>query len=340
MSKTANNHVLIPTDMPQRGQLESLLRDNGLEPMPYQNQADAERALAAESPVALLLSGKEHTPTQALIVKHVRSSCPDVFILDVGRETHERARTVGDDIDALTDAILSYTSTPEEIALAIRMGETLRDVRNEADELRNRLGKLESRHTEQIHRIDRLQNACIELEEQAANARELSLRDELTKLFNRRHFLQVAEQELERARRDDGQFAIAFIDLDHFKKVNDTFGHPVGDQVLRCLADTLSESVRRMDTVARFGGEEFVILLPRTGQTVFDAGRFTERLRAIVAGRPLGKKRCGEDLYITMSAGVAEYPKDGDSIDALIDTADTRLYRAKTNGRNRVFAKD
>jgi diguanylate cyclase (GGDEF)-like protein len=336
--KPAPNRVLIPRDLPQRARLERLLRDGGLEPKVYHDRAEAEQACADASPGVLLLAGETYQPVQAQLIKHVRSTCPGVFI--VGMTPPPRTAASEDDAAARTDTLLSPGSSPEEIAVAVRLGDAVRRSRAETEKLRAELDSLQSENIEQIYRFDRLREAFAELERRADSVQRQALTDELTGLYNRRHFIHAAEQELERARREDSAFAITFIDVDHFKQINDTFGHLKGDEVLRELATTLRHNVRRMDTVARYGGEEFVILLPGAGQQAFDAGSFTDRLRATIAGTSFAEDAAGGNLHITMSAGVAHYPRDGDSVETLIARADTRLYRAKADGRNRVFADD
>lgn len=163
---------------------------------------------------------------------------------------------------------------------------------------------------------------------------ELSLKDPLTGLANRRYFQNVLEREIEMVARSGEPALLLMLDIDHFKNVNDTHGHPVGDQVLQAVARALSDCVRPMDTVARFGGEEFVIILPNCqghyGQQV------AERLRETVSSSSV-KLGTGEQLKVTISIGGAYAPRWVRSTPELwLDRADIELYRAKTEGRNRV----
>lgn len=162
--------------------------------------------------------------------------------------------------------------------------------------------------------------------------REMATTDSLTGLANRRHFMQSAEHELHRANRYQRPMSMLMVDADHFKKVNDTYGHDVGDIVLTALARNLRQSARKQDIVARLGGEEFALLLPETPHD--KAMEMAERLRARIADNQINTGT--EILSITVSIGVATYMNDGDSISRLIKRADDGLYEAKQSGRNKV----
>ncbi|GIV64460.1 MAG: hypothetical protein KatS3mg045_1799 [Bellilinea sp.] len=162
---------------------------------------------------------------------------------------------------------------------------------------------------------------------------ELAITDSLTGVFNRRHFYYVAQTELERSHRYDRNMAIILLDIDHFKWINDTFGHLVGDQMLQTLAQRCRNNLRVFDTIGRFGGEEFIILLPET--CIKEAVVIAERLRHAVESIsiPTSKGKAS----ITISLGVACFePGKPVSLDQLVDAADKALYQAKENGRNRV----
>jgi diguanylate cyclase (GGDEF)-like protein len=160
-----------------------------------------------------------------------------------------------------------------------------------------------------------------------------SIRDPLTGVANHGHFQETLYRELSRHERRREQLALLLVDLDDFKKVNDRFGHPVGDAVLKGVVARLLASVREMDTVARYGGEEFGVILPET-----DAGngrRVAERLRASVAAAPVEAGLAGP-LDVTISIGLAVYPEDASSKAGLVECADRALYAAKRTGKNRV----
>jgi len=163
---------------------------------------------------------------------------------------------------------------------------------------------------------------------------ELSLKDPLTGLSNRRHFLSVLDQEIDRVGRAGDMALLLMLDIDHFKRVNDRHGHAVGDEVIRAVAQTLNSCVRPMDTVARYGGEEFAIILPSC-QMVFGA-QVAERIRERIASTAIPVEG-GETLHVTVSLGGAYAPQWlRFTAAAWIERADAQLYRAKAEGRNRV----
>ena len=162
---------------------------------------------------------------------------------------------------------------------------------------------------------------------------EMATRDPLTGLFNRREMSRVLEEELDRARRYQRPMAVLWVDFDHFKDVNDTFGHAAGDSVLRSISRLLLGSVRSVDAIGRFGGEEFVIVLPE--MDLEEAQDTAERLRRKVAEKPqpLGN---GQEVPLTISVGVAVYPDHGQTAPTLCAAADKAMYLAKQRGRNCV----
>jgi diguanylate cyclase (GGDEF)-like protein len=162
----------------------------------------------------------------------------------------------------------------------------------------------------------------------------LAIKDELTGLFIRRFFAQRVAEEIKRADRYHGEFTVIMVDIDHFKKINDTYGHLVGDKALVALARSVESSLRSSDLVSRYGGEEFAILLPET--TAEGALPLAERIRQKVES--LIVPEMGRNM--TISLGIAVYPKHGSDLTGLIKSADMALYQAKHEGRNRVILWD
>ena len=156
---------------------------------------------------------------------------------------------------------------------------------------------------------------------------QMAVTDGLTELANRRSFDRSLERELTRANRTDGRLSVVLLDIDHFKQLNDTHGHVVGDAVLRQVAAALRECGREYDTVARYGGEEFAAVLPGCSSAL--ALQVAERLRRAV-------EESGSDVRVTASAGVATYPYDGVDAASLLEAADQALYASKRSGRNTV----
>jgi len=190
------------------------------------------------------------------------------------------------------------------------------------------------RRAEQLQRevSARLQAQLAEIQKLHDSIQEQAVRDPLTNLYNRRYLDENFERELTRAKRDGYPLSLAVIDIDHFKRVNDTYGHPAGDQVLRALAQLLLRHTRASDIACRHGGEEFLLLMPNIGAE--NARARAEALRQdfqnIVV--PHGELQ----IHATFSAGIAAFPEHGHSVEQLGNAADSALYASKHGGRNRV----
>jgi diguanylate cyclase (GGDEF)-like protein len=162
---------------------------------------------------------------------------------------------------------------------------------------------------------------------------ELSITDGLTGLYILRYFKQRLKEELYRAERTHGQLSLMILDIDHFKRFNDTYGHPAGDTMLATIAERVLANARKVDLTARYGGDEFFILLPDTSPD--EALLLAERLHHAVADEPVALSD-GKILRLTVSIGIATYPTHAASIDELIKRADEALYWIKSHGRNRI----
>ena len=179
-------------------------------------------------------------------------------------------------------------------------------------------------------RIVRLQKELLETNKRLEL---LSITDGLTKLNNHRYFQDELSRAFEESQRYGRPLSLAMIDLDFFKKVNDTYGHAVGDDVLKCAASLFKESARSTDLVARYGGEEFAVMMPET--ELADAAVFAEKIRSLVAGIPFDTQ--AGPIPVSVSIGVASVPHSRiPTAKELIIAADKALYRAKKNGRNQV----
>jgi diguanylate cyclase (GGDEF)-like protein len=167
-----------------------------------------------------------------------------------------------------------------------------------------------------------------------ASVQRQAVTDPLTGLFNQRYFRDYLERQLALARRRGEKICLLMIDIDKFKPVNDTYGHDVGDAVLRAFARVLLREVRTSDVVARYGGEEFVVVLPNTDHV---GGLTTaEKIRQATMGSAIGATP-GGDFHMTVSVGLAVFPDNGRAAEELFRSADNAMYRAKQAGRNRVF---
>ncbi|MDY6942163.1 MAG: diguanylate cyclase [Pseudomonadota bacterium] len=172
-----------------------------------------------------------------------------------------------------------------------------------------------------------------ELQRALRKIQELAIRDDLTQLYNRRHLMEVLEHQRKIADRGGYRFCICILDLDHFKSINDRLGHLAGDRVLTKVAETLAQHIRGGDFIARFGGEEFVIILSDTN--LEGAVESAERMRIHV--HSLNHEQIDKDTRTTVSIGVTDFGP-GESIDHVLDRADRALYQAKQDGRNRTVA--
>ena len=164
-------------------------------------------------------------------------------------------------------------------------------------------------------------------------ATSIAITDELTNIPNRRGFNQFVKKQIEAANAEAMSFAMILVDIDHFKHVNDHYGHLVGDSILRYLAKALTNEIKGKDFVARIGGEEFVIILPATFYS--DALKVSEHIRDKIAQNPLQVRGKDKRLKLTVSIGVAIYQL-GEPLEDLFDRADKSLYLAKNSGRNKV----
>jgi len=161
-----------------------------------------------------------------------------------------------------------------------------------------------------------------------------AITDALTGIYNRRFFVETLEKQVSLAKRHKEPLSLLIADLDHFKNLNDTYGHTAGDHALQQVSIILKDSIRESDTLCRYGGEEFAIIMPKTGIT--DALEKADKIRQYVESTNFDTIAPGKSLKITISIGVASSPDDGAGYDTLVDAADSALYKAKRNGRNRV----
>ena len=169
--------------------------------------------------------------------------------------------------------------------------------------------------------------------ERYEKAKERAFVDDVTDVYNARYLLEAMDRELRRAERYAAELSVLFLDLDRFKLVNDRHGHLVGSHALRQLSRVLNECVRQVDTLARYGGDEFTIVLPDTGEA--GAAQVADRIRRVVE-ETLFEAGRGEVMHVTCCVGHATFPQHGRDRGTLLDAADKAMYRAKSLGRNRV----
>lgn len=242
----------------------------------------------------------------------------------------------------MVNRFLSSVGTPEEIQIP---GDPPRTLEMTVFELYNKFHVLNGRvivaHdiTEHIWLENDLQYAnnvlktqLAEIEELRAKLQEQAIRDPLTDVYNRRYMAEYLDQEIARALRDHYPVTVVIMDMDHFKRFNDNHGHRCGDLVLRAFAQFLVDHTRRSDVVCRYGGEEFVILMPNA--TMQDSYERVEVWRQDFSETAINYDSM--KFSATFSAGLATFPDHGSTGDAILQAADQALYRSKNNGRNRV----
>jgi two-component system, cell cycle response regulator len=266
-------------------------------------------------------------------LRRVRENPPDLILLDVmlpDIDGYEISRRIKGDptLPFIPIILVTARDTTQDKVMGLDAG---------ADDYLTKpinFPELEARVRSML-RIKRLQD---ELEEKNRELERLSISDGLTGLFNHRHIHGLLNEEFDRAQRTNDKLTVAMLDLDRFKAVNDTYGHQAGDRVLEQLADILRATAREIDRLGRYGGEEFMALLPETD--IEDGAVFVERVRREVA-RHAFSIGDGQTIRMTLSAGVAAYPHEKvRTPEALVAQADAALYAAKTTGRNRIVRFD
>ncbi len=241
-------------------------------------------------------------------------------------------RLVADRLSTLTKAARAVG----EGKLRVRADDTGNDEIAELGQSFNDMARSIERYTEDLEQI--IAERTEELEELNEQLEQLAIRDQLTTLYNRRHFDECARRFLEVARRNERPLSVVLADVDKFKSVNDRFGHPTGDKVLQQVSRVLKENARKADFVARFGGEEFIIVMPEAGLGL--AAQGAERMRRELEAKVHSHvpELAGEPL--TASFGVATFEKADDRLEDLVAAADEAMYRSKETGRNRVTVAD
>ena len=264
----------------------------------------------------------------------VRAEPPQLLLLDVmmpGMDGYEVARRIKEDeaLPFIPIILVTALNQSEDVVEGLESG---------ADDYISKpynFRELEARVRAML-RIKRLQDELDEknreLELANQRLRKLSITDGLTELFNHRHVHELLQEEYERSRRTGEPLGVAMLDLDRFKHVNDTYGHPTGDVILYETARIIRDTAREIDMVGRYGGEEFIAILPNTDEDA--AARFAERVRERVEQHVF--RDGATEVRMTTSCGVSSYPAAGASPEDVLKAADQALYQAKRGGRNRV----
>lgn len=267
--------------------------------------------------------GLEHI--QSAFDKHYEGIITEVHGLqNVAQNLSASAGSFGEEVRTISDQAKGADSSVEVARLVGRLVEA-------SAKAAARNAELEAELEAASNKISTLHDSIKEIEQDAHT-------DFLTKLFNRRRFDKLINEAHLTAQRDGTPLSLIMCDVDHFKRFNDTYGHPVGDQVLKFFGGVLKSNTKGQDLCARYGGEEFAILLPNTSAK--NAEAVAEQIRAVIARRKLISRTTNEDLgTVTMSFGVTEL-RTGLSVEALFEAADSALYEAKRTGRNKVVTHE
>ncbi|NTV61440.1 MAG: GGDEF domain-containing protein [Chlorobiaceae bacterium] len=208
-------------------------------------------------------------------------------------------------------------------------------IHDTAEEIKKELAEA-SRSSDITQITESIMDFFAEIEAKNKKLDEINIRDEKTNLFNYRHFKEHLITEIERAKLTGSKVSLAMIDIDHFKLYNDKNGHIAGDLVLKHMADLIASQCRTSDIPARFGGEEFALLFPKTDSET--ASEIAERLRRVIGAEPFENEEDQPAGQLTVSAGIATFPYDASEWHSLVNNADRALYAAKSSGRNTVVA--
>ena len=259
-------------------------------------------------------------------IDRARSARPDLILLDLmmpGMNGLQTCFALQEDPQTREIPIIFITANPDREHLLAAFAAGAVDYVTKPFEVRELLARVKT-HLELKHAKDELKRALAQVERLAAT-------DALTGLFNRRYLCAAGDQEFHRARHENAPFCVLLLDLDRFKQINDTYGHAVGDEVLRSTARCLLQSLRPSDIAGRFGGEEFLAILPATlVRQALPLAHYLRHAITIAAEVAIGI------TGVTASFGVAAYRCGDDSFEALVKRADRALYRAKDRGRNCV----
>ena len=260
-----------------------------------------------------------------------------LVIQDAGmRLQHEVSRLMKWLDDASEDADDFGSSIKSNIG-ELGEPEGIRDLRKIMESLLSESRKAHQSNEKLKAKLEESSSEINNLRENLASVQKEALTDALTGIANRKQFDMMLRNEAMHAMEDGSQLSLALVDIDYFKKFNDTYGHQVGDKVLKLVAQMLSRNIKGRDLAARYGGEEFALLLPKT--ELEDGAALCEQIRSSVESKVLRNKQSGEDYgKITISIGVSEF-EPGESLNQLIARADECLYRAKDLGRNQVVVK-
>lgn len=311
----------------------------GLKPVPhlyelwfryYQGDPEVVRAIDR-------FSGQiDEMACHALYKKHLSESARDDSVRRLSDQIQEAVTGMVSMLTSAKSATSDYGRNMAGMTDRVRAADSLDDLGRIVSDIVGDTRRMLEKNQELELRLDSSSRQVSELRQTLDTVKKEAVTDSLTGLSNRKAFDKQIHDAVERARADGSALSLLMLDIDHFKTFNDTFGHQTGDQVLKLVARTLTSGVKGRDTAARFGGEEFAVILPDTPMDA--AMKVADTLRRAVQGKEVVHLSTQKNLgQITLSVGVAGYTR-GESINGFIGRADAALYEAKRTGRNRVVA--
>jgi diguanylate cyclase len=245
-------------------------------------------------------------------------------------EALARIGEVGQDNVRFAEELTAITGDLAQVNGGEEVAAVVRSILSATEKVIQRNKRLETELTASTREIGTLR-------QNLEDTRRAALTDPLTQLANRKHFERRLDFDAKAARGSGEPLSLLLLDIDHFKRFNDTYGHPIGDEVLKVVARTLKEGLKGRDTAARYGGEEFAVILPQTD--MHQAAKLGDQIRQALATKSLKNRRTGQNFgTVTMSIGVACYRAE-EPLPDLIERADKALYAAKHQGRNRVLTE-
>jgi diguanylate cyclase len=268
---------------------------------------------------------------------HFFTSAQGAAIDQLGGKLQDEVKRLALVLESAGQDTADYGRTLSKVATEISDGDVTLNFKTIVDGVAAATRAMETRTKKLENQLEASAGEVSTLRERMEAIRQESLIDPLTGLANRRAFDTHLSEAIAEATTEGTDLCVLMGDVDHFKKFNDTWGHATGDQVLRLVAQCFKSNVKGRDTAARFGGEEFVVILPET--SLINARRVAENIRKAVESKKIVKRSTGETLgSITLSIGVAQFAK-GEPAAETVNRADTCLYAAKHAGRNRVYGE-
>ncbi len=316
-------------------QLLSHLEHCGYQPL-YASRAKRGLEMLQKDPVSVVIIGGDLLDMEVLTLLRIIKAI-DTHIQVILMTAHPSPAFVirafrEQSFDVLCNAEESTSGLGAVIERALERAKHLRETSNLLQQLKSCNSKYSAINNENQLLIKQLSEKNQELTQANEMLMRLAYRDSLTGLANLRCFRESLRQEIARSERYKHIFSLAFLDIDYFKHYNDANGHPAGDRLLHAFAELLQEEVRTSDSVFRYGGEEFIVILPSTDKG--NAVMVAERLVQSIADYPFFEREKHPGGRITASIGVASFPEDGATAEILIQNADQALYQAKRAGRN------